>query len=232
MTQLCKKYGRAIVLEDDLILSDKALAFFNSALNTYDRDDRVMHVSGYIFPATYHFPETFFYRSTSCWGWATWSRAWQYFIADGRRIRRELTARRLQYYFDIDGVYPYMKMLDDQIDGRNDSWAVRWYGSVTLKNGLALHPGRSLVVNAGFDGSGRHCGRSSQYDVQLCEGYISCDRTTIAEDVKAVVAIKEFFRSHMPSGNQRSFPSRLRDVFAKVCGGIRKGRVGRSRQQA
>lgn len=221
VTQLCEEHGRAIVLEDDLILSGKALAFLNCALNTYERDERVMHVSGYVFPANYTFPQTFFYRSTSCWGWATWARAWKHFIADGTRIRRELKRRRLEHYFDIDGAFPYMKMLDDQIAGKNDSWAIRWYGSVTLKNGFALHPGRSFVSNEGFDGSGSHCGRSSQYDVALCEDFISCDRVTIAEHLEAVDALKKFFSVHIPPHKPASLRAHLKRVALRVFGGVR-----------
>ncbi len=49
-------------------------------------------------------------------------------------------------------------MLRDQIDNKNNSWAIRWHVSLFLKNKFCLQPTRSLVKNIGFDGSGEHCG--------------------------------------------------------------------------
>jgi hypothetical protein len=49
-----------------------------------------------------------------------------------------------------------MKMLDDQVKGKNNSWAIRWYASAFLKNKLTLYPKNSFVKNIGIDGSGTH----------------------------------------------------------------------------
>jgi FkbM family methyltransferase len=48
-------------------------------------------------------------------------------------------------------------MLQDQVLGKNDSWAVRFYVSMYLNNGVFLYPNLSLLKNIGFDGSGVHC---------------------------------------------------------------------------
>lgn len=47
-------------------------------------------------------------------------------------------------------------MLEDQIRGKNNSWAIRWYASAFLKNKLTLYPKNSFVKNIGVDGSGTH----------------------------------------------------------------------------
>ena len=67
----------------------------------------------------------------------------------------------------IKNTTDYLGMLQGQHKGRLDSWAIRWFASVFMHNGLALHPGRSLIQNKGFDGSGVHCNVSSTYDVEL-----------------------------------------------------------------
>ena len=69
VTELCNKYGRVIVVEDDLYLSPYFLKYMNTALDTYEEYDAVMHISGYLFPVRGQLPDTFFYRATSCWGW-------------------------------------------------------------------------------------------------------------------------------------------------------------------
>jgi hypothetical protein len=47
-------------------------------------------------------------------------------------------------------------MLEDQMHGVGDSWAIRWYWSLFRGEGLALFPPVSLVRNTGMDGSGTH----------------------------------------------------------------------------
>jgi hypothetical protein len=54
-------------------------------------------------------------------------------------------------------------MLEDQIAGRNDSWAVRWHASCFLDDMLTLYPGRSLVHNIGNDASGTHSGATAAF---------------------------------------------------------------------
>ena len=47
-------------------------------------------------------------------------------------------------------------MLVDQINNKNDSWAIRWYASTFVKNMYTLYPSKSFVQNIGTDGSGTH----------------------------------------------------------------------------
>ena len=80
VTDVANRYGRVIVLEDDLIVSSSFLDYMNGALEYYSENDQVMHVSGYWYPIeSESLPETFFLRVPSSWGWATWARAWRYF---------------------------------------------------------------------------------------------------------------------------------------------------------
>lgn len=167
VTELCNRYGRVIVLEDDLVLSPQFLNFMNDALGIYNDIERVMHISGYMFPVKGRLPETFFYRATSCWGWATWKRAWDNFEPDAKKLLSELDNKGLQYEFDIKGSMSYYKMLKNQADRKIDSWAVRWYASVFLCGGLCLHPGESFVNNIGHDGTGVHCSSTDSFNVKL-----------------------------------------------------------------
>lgn len=59
--------------------------------------------------------------------------------------------------FNIDESGYFYQMLCLQRDGKLDSWAIRWYASMFLRNGLAFHPGCSLVENLGFDGKTGKC---------------------------------------------------------------------------
>ena len=92
------------------------------------------------------------------WGWATWDRAWDQYeaeIADLDDIANDPSERRR---FDLKGRYPYFKMVQNQISGKIDSWAIRWYLSVYKKKGLTLFPPRTLVRNVGSDVAATHRG--------------------------------------------------------------------------
>ncbi|NOR48151.1 MAG: glycosyltransferase, partial [Methanosarcinaceae archaeon] len=132
VTELCNKYGRVIVVEDDLYLSPYFLKYMNTALDTYEEYDEVMHISGYMFPVRGQLPETFFYRATSCWGWGTWKRAWDKFEPDVHKLLAEFKNKKKRWEFDIRGSTKYYLMLKYQA---SNSWAIRWYASVFLNNG-------------------------------------------------------------------------------------------------
>jgi hypothetical protein len=156
-------HQRVIVIEDDLVVSPFFLRYMNEALDRYANEPRVASIHGYCYPTGETLPETFFLRGADCWGWATWRRAWAHFNPDGAALLQALRERGLERRFDLDGAYPYTRMLEDQIAGRNDSWAVRWHASCFLDDMLTLFPGRSLVHNIGNDASGTHSGATAAF---------------------------------------------------------------------
>ena len=197
VTELCNKYGRVIVVEDDLVVSPYFLKYINTALDTYEEYDEVMHISGYMFPVRDELPDTFFYRATSCWGWGTWKDAWKKFDPDVHKLLAGFQDRKKRWEFDIRGSMDYYKMLKHQANGKIDSWAIRWYASVFLNDGLCLHPGKSLVNNIGHDDSGLHCGCTDAYDVNVNvnEDLNFMFTTDINESEEAVIFMADFYQS-------------------------------------
>lgn len=167
VTTLINRYGRVIVLEDDLIVAPHFLQFMNDALETYRDEERVGHIQACDFTHDPSLPDTFLIKWTGSWGWATWDRAWKHFNADGKALLTELESRKLTYTFDFNGKYGYTRMLRRQIEGKNNSWAIRWNASLFLKDILSLNVGKSLVQNEGFDGSGTNCGGGGLYASEL-----------------------------------------------------------------
>lgn len=157
VTEILLKYESVIVMEDDLITSPHFLTYMNEALEKYENDDRVVSIHGYNYPVNTENVEVFFLRGADCWGWATWKHGWRIFNPDGSYLLGELKKRKLEEDFDFYGTYPYIEMLKNQVAGKNNSWAIRWYASAFLAGKLTLYPGKSLVVNIGLDGSGTHC---------------------------------------------------------------------------
>jgi GT2 family glycosyltransferase len=111
VTQIVNRYGRIIVLEDDIVTSPYFLRFMNEALEFYKDEEKVISIHGYIYPVKAKLPETFFLRGADCWGWATWKRGWELFEPDGRKLLNELKAKKLTRRFDFDGAYSYTGML-------------------------------------------------------------------------------------------------------------------------
>jgi acetyltransferase-like isoleucine patch superfamily enzyme len=157
VTDLCNRYGRVIVLEDDLVVSPDFLDYMLEALDHYDDDSRVYQVSGYMFPVQHQTnPDAFFLPLTTTWGWATWQRAWSEFDWKAPGYQAMLANPSERRRFDLDGSYPYSTLLKQRLAGKNQSWGILWWWTVFKAEGLVLHPRKSLVWNGGFDGTGTH----------------------------------------------------------------------------
>ena len=167
VTTQVNRYGKVIVLEDDLVVAPYFLQFMNDALEVYKDEPKVGHIQACDFTQDTTLPDTFLIKWTGSWGWATWDRAWKHFNPNGNELLQELEERKLTRIFDFNGKYGFTRMLRRQIEGKNNSWAIRWNASLFLKDILSLNVGRSLVQNEGFDGSGTNCGGGGLYASHL-----------------------------------------------------------------
>jgi hypothetical protein len=209
VSQVLNRRDRVIVMEDDLVTSPHFLRYMNDALSHYRDDDRVASIHGYVYPVDRPLPETFFLRGADCWGWATWRRGWSLFNPNGRELFSELQRRKLTRHFDFDGTFEYTKMLENQIAGTNDSWAVRWYASAFLREKLTLYPGRSLVQNIGNDSTGAHCETTNEYDVSLTSTPVRVGGIPVEDSRVGRNAFVEFGRRIQPRRNLRAVLRRL-----------------------
>jgi hypothetical protein len=204
VTETCNTYGRAIVLEDDLVVAPGFLAYMNRALDRYANEENVMQISGYMYPISHpeELPETFFSTLPTSWGWAIWHRAWSSFDPDAKDLDKRIGHSRMRE-FNRNDTFEYQRMLSEQASGAIDVWGVRWYATMFLKEGLCLHPANSLVRNIGMDGTGVNCGASDAYDVGLGD---TPERFPIAiKPLPAAEAkIEDFFRSLKGSWARRS----------------------------
>jgi hypothetical protein len=214
VSSLCNSHGRVIVVEDDLVVSPHFLGYMNDALLKYKNEKRVISIHGYVYPVeAKDLPETFFIRGADCWGWATWQRGWEIYEPNGELLRDQIEKAGLEREFDFDGSYAYMKMLSDQISGKNDSWAIRWYASAFLADKLTLYPGRSLVTNIGADGSGTHIGSTTVFDIDFAEEEVLVKNIPLKEHHKA----RQFFSHYFRASN----PTLLRRVKSRLSSLIR-----------
>jgi hypothetical protein len=212
VTQVLSDHERIIVLEDDMVTSPHFLTYMNEALDRYADDERVISIHGYVYPVEQVLPEAFFLPGADCWGWATWRRGWRLFNPDGQALLDELKRSDMSKAFDFNGAYGYSKMLEGQIKGTNDSWAVRWYASAFLAGKLTLYPGRSLVHNIGNDSSGTHCGEGSSHDAELSTTRIDLSAVDdVLPSASGRAAFEAFFRK-----THGTFATKLRSGIKKT----------------
>jgi hypothetical protein len=203
VTQLVNEYGKVIVFEDDLISSPYTLQYFNDALTYYADAEQVMHISAYMFPlqdAT--LPETFFFRAAFSWGWATWARAWENFNPDIDGLMAQFDAGKI-HQFSIEGTMNFWKQMQDFKARKNNSWAIRWYASVFLQNGLTLNPAQSLIHNIGHDGTGVHSNIEDTYGVQVAQQPVKYFPDILQGNKPAYNAIKYFLKNRKGNLLQR-----------------------------
>lgn len=169
VSEIIKKHGRAIVLEDDIVTSRDFLSFMNQALDFYKDKSEIWSISGYTFnlAALSSVKEDVYvaYRASS-WGWATWQDRWEtvdWDVSDYEKFRYRLDLRaRLNR-----GGTNMANMLDRQMAGEISSWAIRWCYSQSKQNKLTIFPCKSKVLNIGQDGSGTHSNTVDQYDSNM-----------------------------------------------------------------
>jgi len=220
VTEITNKFGRVIVMEDDLISSPYFLRFMNEGLEFYENEEKVISVHGYIYPVAAKLPETFFLKGADCWGWATWKRGWDLFEADGVKLLEELRSKKLTAEFDLNGAYAYTQMLEHQISGKNNSWAIRWHASAFLKEKLTLYSGTSLIHNIGLDESGTHSGTSNEYDVELAKVPVKISKIELTQSEHALREIERYRKSCQPSAP--SLMARVLNKLRKISGGLLK----------
>lgn len=167
VSDVIERYGKVIVVEDDLFVSKNFLAFINQGLNKYQNATNVFSICGYTNsvkpPSNYQYDAYFCTRSSS-WGWGTWKDRWNSvdWSLDEWQCQRK-NARR----FNLWGGSDCWKMLNDWHEGRNSSWAIRFCYAQFLQGGLSLFPLVSKVCNNGFDGRGTHAKKWSRFKFEF-----------------------------------------------------------------
>ena len=158
LSLVLRDHDRVIGLEDDIVLAPTALGFLNGALDAYERDRDVWSVSAFApplkMPAGYD-QSIYFTRRASSWGYATWKDRWEEMTWDSAYFESLASSPQFRRRFALGG-NDLPPMLDNQLAGLIDSWAVRWCARQAELGALTVYPTHSLVLNTGLDGSGTH----------------------------------------------------------------------------
>lgn len=199
VTAVVAKFGKVIVLEDDILTSPFFLTYMNNSLDLYQEEEAVVSIHAYNYPVQLDITDdTFFLKGADCWGWATWKRGWDLFESNGLHLLNQLKELGLEKDFNFNDTYPFTQMLKMQIAKKNDSWAIRWYASAFLKNKLTLYPTKTLVYNIGLDNSGTHSGKDIYFNASNIdwEPLKELKKLETKENLAAKRSIEFFFRKH------------------------------------
>ncbi|MGB9755774.1 MAG: sugar transferase [Desulfurella sp.] len=198
VTKIVNEYGKIIVLEDDIETSPYFLKFMNEALEFYEDKEKVMHISGYMYPVRKDgLPDTFFIKPTSCWGWGTWKRAWQHFERNPEKQIRLLSKEQIKD-FNLNNSYNYWEQVVLNYEGKLYTWAIFWYLTVYIKGGLSLHPRDSLARNIGTDEGTHFKGGTNIFDVEISKKNEWDFETNLEENQLARKRLEEYFNSVKP----------------------------------
>lgn len=163
-TEVINKYGRVIVLEDDLETSPYFLKYMNEALEKYESYRGVFSISAQSYTNPREFPKDYPYDvyafpTHEPTGWATWKDRWNLVEWD---IDKQLAAPlaeqpylRQAYMRAGEGMY-YSSLLE-RLKGL-DVWSVCFSLAHFKHHAVSILPVVSYIHNTGFDGSGVNSG--------------------------------------------------------------------------
>lgn len=164
VSDLCRLYGRAIVIEDDHLPAPATLNWFNQALDAYKADARVGAISGHIFdiPAIRRRGRGVFFWHPASPCWAVWERSWTKYDAVCADWADWMEDPDYRGRFRVHGAMRFEHMMRDQKAGRSNSWAIRWHASIIRHRLLVLYPPQSMVLplqtDARFASNGNRTG--------------------------------------------------------------------------
>ena len=198
VSRLCNEFGKAIVLEDDIVTSPYFLEFMNQALKRYSSEKKIWHISGWNYPVdATGLQESFFLRVMNCWGWATWADRWSFYKKDPERLVKNWTKKDI-YRFNLEGAHDFWAQVAANHSGLAKTWAIFWYATIFEQQGLCLNPASTYVVNIGHDGSGTNCQKTDVHSSSLATRCVSSYPETFVENEQAVELIKHFYHSTRP----------------------------------
>ncbi|MDO5016991.1 MAG: glycosyltransferase [Porphyromonas sp.] len=199
VTTIVQRHGRVIVLEDDLILSPYLLRWFNDALDRYADARQIAHLHAGTFYTADALAHNHPLHFAGSWGWATWQDRWEaLWEPDGKKLLSALEQQpHIKRAFDYGGYMRFTRMLRQQIEGKNNSWAIRWHASLLLHQKLSVNSQPPLVANGGFDNSGTHSGGGGRYYTPVSPYPLYAgDTVPTAQDPASRDILMRYYRRH------------------------------------
>ncbi len=205
VTSVINRYGKAIVLEDDLICSNDCLTYFNKALDFYEHYENIYSIAGYSPPIKisrdFEFDTYLIPTRAASWGWATWKEVWSkvdWEIRDYKIFNDYIYAQKK---FDFMGK-DMTRMLRAQMNGKIDSWSIRFDYHHFKNDAFCIYPVNSKILNIGMDASGTHAGITNYFNVRLSEENKIEFKFSTKQDKEIIEKSRKFYNASLSLKNK------------------------------
>lgn len=220
VSSVMNDYGRVIVLEDDLVTSRDFLLYMNSALDYYAMEEKVWSIAGYT-PnmkelSSYH-KDVYVCVRAGSWGWATWQDRWDSIDWDVKDYSQYKKDKKKRKEFKKRG-YNMPEMLDLQMQGKKDSWAIIFCYEQFKQNKVTINPTVSKIKNIGMDGSGTHKANTNHWDVILSQDVKKTNFIPPEIDKKVVRTYYNFFAGNELQRFMKMIKHKIYEVLIYIMG--------------
>ncbi|NER07837.1 MAG: glycosyltransferase family 2 protein [Okeania sp. SIO3C4] len=154
----------AIILEDDCLPHPTFFTFCSEMLEYYRDEPKVMSVSGCLFARSPNPQSYYFSHYLSCWGWATWRRAWQQFDFEMTKLPELLDQGWLHQYLPSQKIADFWERRFRAVyeSERGDVWYYQFQFASWVHDALSIRANTNLIANIGMDADATHTqGKSS-----------------------------------------------------------------------
>ena len=148
-----------IILEDDCLPSQSFFWYCEELLSKYKDDKRIALISGYNKQNEWMQNNTnyFFSNYGGIWGWASWSRSWEYYDVEMRDFNEFVKQNHFENLLGKKLGTQRQEMIHQNINIKKvDTWDYQWAYARHKQNGLACVPVKSLIENIGFGEDATH----------------------------------------------------------------------------
>ena len=191
------KHGNVIVVEDDNVVSEDFLDYMNRGLEFYRDNQKIWALGGYTLPITFpadYKHDVFVMGWGSSYAWATWKDRWEKIDWEIRDYKTFIKDKKQVKAFNKTGC-DRTEMLMSQMEGRIDSWAIRFTYNAFKNDMLFVLPKETLVSNGGNDGSGVHVSSAdTRFDTEINENKGKVRFENVELDARIEKAVAQIFR--------------------------------------
>ena len=220
VTEIINKYGKVIVLEDDLETSPYFLSYMNQCLEHYEARKSVFSITGLsrphperFYPTDYPY-DVYVSLKHHPWSWATWADRWNQVDWSARTYDEIASNPQMLAAFKRMGEDEWEE-LTMQVKGSKQIWSARFALAHFVNHAVSIAPIKPYVRNIGAGADSTNCktenlGRWEIAESDLCNTPELRLLDVLYEDSRIVNTWYSFFKK-----GKRSLFGRLKNWYGR-----------------